>query len=86
MSISADIVSPTNTLEEGEIFIQLDGEAGYDERGMRIGIIEGDVLLSRNPCALPSDVQKARAVNNPYLCKYYNVVIFPVKAQSFLLK
>ncbi|CAG8486086.1 13895_t:CDS:2 [Dentiscutata heterogama] len=76
------VADPTNTLEEGEIFIQLDGEAGYDERGMRIGIIEGDVLLCRNPCALPSDVQKARAVNNPYLCKYYNVVIFPVKAQS----
>ncbi|CAG8796512.1 2986_t:CDS:1, partial [Dentiscutata erythropus] len=57
----------TNTLEEGEIFIQLDSEAKYDERGMRISIIEGDVLLSCNPCVLPSDVQKARAVNNPYL-------------------
>ncbi|CAG8535097.1 7537_t:CDS:2 [Racocetra fulgida] len=76
------VADPTNSLEQGEIFIQLDGEAGYDERGMRFGIIEGDVILSRNPCVLPSDIQKARAVNNPLLSKYYNVVIFPVKAQS----
>ncbi|CAG8469461.1 RNA dependent RNA polymerase-domain-containing protein [Gigaspora rosea] len=76
------VADPSNSLKEGEIFIQLDGDAGYYERGMRFGIVEGDVILSRNPCSLPSDVQKVRAVNNPLLCKYYNVVIFPVNSQS----
>ncbi|RIB18357.1 RNA dependent RNA polymerase-domain-containing protein [Gigaspora rosea] len=76
------VADPSNSLKEGEIFIQLDGDAGYDERGMRFGIVEGDVILSRNPCALPSDIQKVRAVNNPLLCKYYNVVIFPVDSES----
>ncbi|KAF0521906.1 RdRP-domain-containing protein [Gigaspora margarita] len=76
------VADPSNSLYDGEIFIQLDGNAGYDERGMRFGIIEGDVILSRNPCSLPSDVQKVRAVNNPLLCKYYNVVIFPANCQS----
>ncbi|CAG8674400.1 30903_t:CDS:1 [Gigaspora margarita] len=76
------VADPSNSLKEGEIFIQLDCDAGYDERGMRFGIVEGDVILCRNPCSLPSDVQKARAVNNPLLCKYYNVVIFPVNSRS----
>ncbi|CAB4401014.1 unnamed protein product [Rhizophagus irregularis] len=75
------IADPTNTLKPGEVFIQLDREAGRDERtGLPFGIIEDDVILARNPCGLPSDIVKVKAVRNMDLSIYYNVVIFPVNA------
>ncbi|RIA86457.1 RNA dependent RNA polymerase-domain-containing protein [Glomus cerebriforme] len=73
------IADPTKTLKPGEVFIQLDREAGRDERtGLPFGIIEDEVILARNPCGLPSDIVKVRAVKNMDLSIYYNVVIFPV--------
>ena len=30
-------------------------------------IIEGDVLVTKNPCSHPGDIQKVRAVNRPEL-------------------
>jgi hypothetical protein len=73
------IADPTNTLKPGEVFIQLDREAGRDERtGLPFGIIEDDVILARNPCGLPSDIVKVKAVRNMDLSIYYNVVIFSV--------
>ncbi|CAB5380194.1 unnamed protein product [Rhizophagus irregularis] len=42
-----------------QFFIQLDREAGRDERiGLPFGIIEDDVILARNPCGLLSDIVK----------------------------
>ncbi|CAG8539842.1 12201_t:CDS:2 [Acaulospora morrowiae] len=77
------IADPTGTLLPGQIFLQLDREAGVDERtGLRFGIIEGDVILARNPCGLPSDIVKVKAVKNSCLNSYYNVVIFPAVAQK----
>ncbi|GES84689.1 RNA-dependent RNA polymerase RdRP [Rhizophagus clarus] len=73
------IADPTNTLKPGEVFIQLDREAGRDARtGLPFGIIEDDIILARNPCGLPSDIVKVKAVRNMDLSIYYNVVIFPV--------
>ncbi|CAB4445584.1 unnamed protein product [Rhizophagus irregularis] len=44
------IADPTGTLKPGEIFIQLDKEAGRDERtGLPFGIIEDEVIIARNP-------------------------------------
>jgi hypothetical protein len=75
------IADPTKTLKPGEVFIQLDKEAGHDERtGLPFGIIEGEVILARNPCRLPSDLVKVKGVKNMELSIYYNVVIFPVNA------
>ncbi|RHZ72831.1 hypothetical protein Glove_238g13 [Diversispora epigaea] len=76
------IADPTQKLRPGEIFLQLDKDAGIDERtGMRFGVIEGDVILARNPCVLPSDIVRAKAVRNNFLDKYYNVLIFPVTSE-----
>jgi hypothetical protein len=75
------IADPTETLKPGEIFIQLDSGVGRDERtGLPFGIIEDEVILARNPCGLPSDIVKVKAVKNIHLCSYYNVVIIPVNA------
>ncbi|CAG8698193.1 3235_t:CDS:2, partial [Ambispora leptoticha] len=77
------IADPTGTLNPGEIFIQLDARAGLDVRTLLpFGVIEGDVIVTRTPCLLPSDICKVRAVNNPNLSKYSNIVIFPIKTQQ----
>ncbi|PKY40589.1 RdRP-domain-containing protein [Rhizophagus irregularis] len=74
------IADPTGTLKPGEIFIQLDKEAGRDERtGLPFGIIEDEVIIARNPSNLPSDIVRVKAVKNVYLSMYYNVVVFPIK-------
>ncbi|PKY14080.1 hypothetical protein GLOIN_2v1581910 [Rhizophagus irregularis DAOM 181602=DAOM 197198] len=73
------IADPTKTLNPGEVFIQLNSGAGRDEStGLPFGIIEGEVILARNPCNLPSDIVKVKAVKNANLCDYHNVVVFPV--------
>ncbi len=77
------IADPTKTLKPGEIFIQLDSEAGRDKcTGLPFGIIEDEVVLARNPSSLPSDLIKVKAVKNMHLSNYYNVVIFPVNVAS----
>ncbi|CAB4380254.1 unnamed protein product [Rhizophagus irregularis] len=74
------IADPTGTLKPGEIFIQLDKEAGRDERtGLPFGIIEDEVIIARNPSNLPSDIVRVKAVKNVHLSIYYNVVVFPIK-------
>jgi hypothetical protein len=45
---------------------------GQDEK-----ILTGDVLVTKNPCAHPGDVQKVTAVDYPELRHLYNVVVFP---------
>ncbi|CAJ0641582.1 1086_t:CDS:2, partial [Entrophospora sp. SA101] len=76
------IADPSGTLQPGEIFIQLDKYAGIDPRtGLPFGVIEGYVILARNPCLLPSDIIKVKAVKNQYLKNYYNLVIFPINVK-----
>ncbi|CAG8485418.1 6347_t:CDS:2 [Paraglomus occultum] len=74
------IADPTNTLGPGEVFLQLDGNAGRDEKsGCPFGVIEADMILARNPAYLPSDVWKVRAVRKAELLGYRNVVVFPTR-------
>ena len=47
-------------------------------------IIEGDVLVTKNPCSHPGDIQKVRAVNRPELkgLKHlFNVVVYSSKGE-----
>ncbi|CAI2192044.1 20001_t:CDS:2, partial [Funneliformis geosporum] len=77
------IADPTKTLKPGEVFIQLDSDAGRDKyTGLLFGIIEDEVILARNPSCLPSDLVRVKAVKNMHLCNYFNVVIFPVNVAS----
>ncbi|CAG8481500.1 1771_t:CDS:2 [Paraglomus brasilianum] len=74
------IADPTNTLGPEEVFLQLDGNAGRDEKsGCPFGVIEADMLLARNPAYLPSDAWKVRAVRKAELLGYRNVVVFPTR-------
>ena len=41
-----------------------------------VTIVEGDALVTKNPCSHPGDIQKVKAVNIPELRHLYNVIVF----------
>ncbi|KAI8080103.1 RNA dependent RNA polymerase-domain-containing protein [Gilbertella persicaria] len=78
------VPDPTGTLEPGEIFLQLSSRRKDEKTGICVGQILGDVIVTRNPCALKSDVQKAKAVDSTALRMYTDIVIFSVKGETSL--
>ncbi|KAL7322598.1 hypothetical protein PS15p_211579 [Mucor circinelloides] len=78
------VPDPTGTLEPGEIFLQLSSRRVDEKTGIRAGQILGDVIVTRNPCALSSDVQKVKAVDCTALRMYTDLVIFSIKGETSL--
>lgn len=85
----------TKTLNYGEVFVQFSG-AGYsnffDESAtcsssgsQRLFIIEGRVIVAKNPCLHPGDVRVLRAVNKPVLHHMVDCVVFPQKGMRYIL-
>ena len=67
-------------LEKNQIFVQIHKENGNKK------IINGEVLITKNPCLSVYDIQKVEAVNNDIIKEYFsefyeNVVIFPQKGE-----
>lgn len=78
------VPDPTNTLEPGEVFLQLSSRKKDEKTGIRAGQILGDVIVTRNPCGLKSDVQKVKAVDCTALRMYTDIIIFSVKGDVSL--
>jgi hypothetical protein len=71
-------------LAENEVFCSL-SEPLVDPITLdSTSIIVGDVLVSREPCLLPTDVRKVKAVNKIELAYYKDVIIFPAKGEKAL--
>ena len=64
---------PTEILQDNQIFLQIQEDEEEPTR-----IIEGDVIIYRNPCLHPGDVRRVTAVNRPELHQWKNVVLLPV--------
>ncbi|KAI0264673.1 RNA dependent RNA polymerase-domain-containing protein [Gloeopeniophorella convolvens] len=85
MSCSAFIVpDPLGVLEEGEIHVKCAERSLLRPNSTRSDRVIGDVLVSRNPCKLPTDIQKVKAVFKPELDDYINVIVFSVKGSRSL--
>lgn len=78
------VSDPTGTLEAGEVFLQLTSRKTDEKTGIRAGQILGDVIVTRNPCGLKSDVQKVKAVDCTALRMYTDIIIFSVKGEVSL--
>lgn len=78
------VPDPTNTLEPGEVFLQLSSRKKDEKTGIRAGQILGDVIVTRNPCGLKSDIQKVKAVDCTALRMYTDIIIFSVKGDVSL--
>ncbi len=77
------IPDPTGTLEEDEIQFRFSGDNIFDPDTKLVvqHVPEGDVLVTRHPCLLPTDIRKVRAVVRPELNMYRDVVVFSKKGQ-----
>lgn len=67
------VLDETGTLNYGEIFAHV-----VDDK--LNSVIDGDVIVFRNPCVLPSDIRRLRArqdVPESFKTLYKNVVVFP---------
>ena len=67
-------------LEKNQIFVQIHKENGNKK------IINGEVLITKNPCLSIYDIQKVEAINNDIINAYFsefyeNIVIFPQKGE-----
>ncbi|KAH0837829.1 RNA dependent RNA polymerase-domain-containing protein [Lanmaoa asiatica] len=78
------IPDPYGVLEEGQIHFRSSEPFISPSTGEQTDIILGEVLVSRNPTRLPSDVQKVTAVAHPKLSNYFNVIVFPIKGKQSL--
>ncbi|TYH90144.1 hypothetical protein ES332_A13G029600v1 [Gossypium tomentosum] len=64
----------TRTLNYGQVFVQFSGS-----RSERRFIVQGKVIVAKNPCLHPGDVRVLRAVNVPDLHHMVDCVVFPQK-------
>ncbi|KAL4244292.1 RNA-dependent RNA polymerase [Abortiporus biennis] len=69
------VPDPTGVLKAGEVHIKSSSPNLIDQWGNETDIILGDVLLTRHPCKLPTDVQKAVAVTKHELQDYRDVIV-----------
>ncbi|EAU84823.2 RNA-directed RNA polymerase [Coprinopsis cinerea okayama7 len=80
MSCSAWIIPDTRgVLEEGEIYFKSSSRNLLRPNGTLTDELIGDVLVTRNPSKLPTDVQKWRAVHRPELRDLVDVVVLSTK-------
>ncbi|KAI8092751.1 RNA dependent RNA polymerase-domain-containing protein [Halteromyces radiatus] len=78
------VPDPTGTLKPNEVFLQLSNRKIDETTGVHAGLIVGDILVTRNPCGLKSDVQKVTAVDSSALRVYSDVVVFSVQGDRSL--
>ncbi|XP_065565353.1 uncharacterized protein LOC136030359 [Artemia franciscana] len=69
------VADPFHILNQEEIFLQI--QRNSDEK---VAVVEGMVIIYRNPCLHPGDVRSVRAVNKPEFRNYKNVLIFPASS------
>ncbi|KAI0827045.1 RNA dependent RNA polymerase-domain-containing protein [Trametes gibbosa] len=84
MSCSAFIVpDPYGVLGPNEIQVKCFSPEFIDHHGRHTNIVLGDVLVTRHPCKVPSDVQKVKAVSHEKLRHHYNVIVVSTKNHMY---
>ncbi|KAI0646405.1 RNA dependent RNA polymerase-domain-containing protein [Trametes meyenii] len=84
MSCSAFIVpDPCGVLGPNEIHVKSSRRAFIDQQGRQTDIVLGDVLVTRHPCKVPSDVQKVKAVFHDKLRHYCDVIVVSTRSHMY---
>ncbi|KAI0053138.1 hypothetical protein FA95DRAFT_934567 [Auriscalpium vulgare] len=85
MACSGIVVpDPCGVLKEGEIHVKTSSHNFRMPDGQYSDKLTCDVLVTRNPCKLPTDVQKVKAVFAPELDAYSNVIVFSTQGSRSL--
>ncbi|GAA5913034.1 uncharacterized protein JCM6883_000493 [Sporobolomyces salmoneus] len=78
------IADHMGVLEEGEFYFQCSEPLPTGDGFGKVGIVDGEALLSRSPAVQPCDVQKVRGVYRPEYRSYYDVIIVSTKGDRSL--
>ncbi|KAL0067285.1 hypothetical protein AAF712_005683 [Marasmius tenuissimus] len=70
---------PRGFLDEGQVYFKSAHRNLLTKEGLVTDTIIGDVLVTRHPCKLPTDVQKWEAVDCPQLRNYTGIIFFSTK-------
>ncbi|CAL1273549.1 unnamed protein product, partial [Larinioides sclopetarius] len=73
------VMDETGLLYENEVFVQYTKDISYGETTRDTVILRRVVLVTKNPCHLPGDVRKFRAVDIPELHHIVDCIVFPQK-------
>lgn len=85
-SASAFVVpDPYGVLGPDEIQIKSSHRNLVGIDGLETDIILGDVLITRNPCKVPTDVRKVKAVEHPLLRNFLDVIVCSIQGLRRLL-
>ncbi|KAI0673977.1 RNA dependent RNA polymerase-domain-containing protein [Trametes maxima] len=80
LSAEAFIVpDPHGVLKENEIHFKSSKDLKSSLEDSHPKMLLGEVLVYRNPCRLPSDIQKVTAVYHESLSDYVDVIVLPTK-------
>ncbi|KII92616.1 hypothetical protein PLICRDRAFT_104301 [Plicaturopsis crispa FD-325 SS-3] len=80
MSYRAFLVpDPFGILEPDEIYLKSSHANIVTADGLLTDVLLGDVLITRNPCRVPTDVRKVRAVDKAELAGYTDVIVCSIK-------
>ncbi|KAI5893502.1 uncharacterized protein SCHCODRAFT_02538659 [Schizophyllum commune H4-8] len=78
-SFSAWIVpDPTGRLQPGQMYFKSSSRDLVGLDGTPTDQVLGDALITRNPCKLPTDVQKWTFVDEPQLRHLFDVIVLPI--------
>ncbi|KAL1661582.1 RNA dependent RNA polymerase-domain-containing protein [Schizophyllum commune] len=78
-SFSAWIVpDPTGKLQPGQMYFKSSSRDLVGLDGTPTDQVLGDALITRNPCKLPTDVQKWTFVDEPQLRYLFDVIVLPI--------
>eukprot|EP00873_Tetraselmis_striata_P027578 jgi/Tetstr1/447842/TSEL_003759.t1 len=69
------VMDETDTLEYGQVFLQVAKKDGLGQAKLRL--IQGSVVVLKNPCLHPGDCLQLQAVDVPQLRHLTNVLVFP---------
>lgn len=73
------VLDETGTLEYGQVFVQYSNDMLRFKVNDPATILEGDVIVTKNPCMHPGDIRKLTAVNVPQLHHVRDCIVFPAK-------
>ncbi|GLB39244.1 putative RNA-dependent RNA polymerase [Lyophyllum shimeji] len=84
-AIAFVVPDPYSVLGPDEIQVKSSRRNLISQDGLPTDMILGDVLLTRNPCKLPTDVRKVRAVEHSLLRHFTDVIVCSVQGYRRLL-
>ncbi|KAK7471173.1 hypothetical protein VKT23_002583 [Stygiomarasmius scandens] len=79
------VPDPYGVLGPDEIFFRSSKRELLTQEGFLSDTVTGEILITRHPCKLPSDVRKVKAVQNLRLSGFVDVVVCSVRGPRRLL-